>query len=766
MAKKSHIIGTKSVGHDQSFCYLKDGEIVFFCEEERFNRFKKSSNYTSLALQYLVKKFDVQPDDEVFFNNYTDLKTFLFEHDIQNFSLDPVPQISRAQKLRSVHEILTGRNIVYNTFGLGFKDRKVLDGVEHHLLHASSGFFPSPFESAAILSLDGSGDGCSAIIAHGQKNRIGIKHRVVLPNSLGNFYSDITIWLGLGNFGDEGKTMGAASYGDYKKYYDVFRKQIIDFDDDGIYHYRLRDLSELDAILGARTGDPKVMTQRDFDIAATTQKISEEILIRLATFAKKLTGEKYLAMAGGVALNSVANGKILQAKIFDDIWIQPAANDSGLSIGGALWNYYVMQNHPRQIENGEKKWWIQEHIYWGPEFTDAEIESALKEFNLPVKKVDSIEKWTAERLAENKVVGWFQGKMEAGPRALGNRSILANPTHPDMQNIVNNKVKFREAWRPFAPSVLEEDSHFYFTPDYPSPFMILVHDVRPEWQKKLPAITHVDGTARVQTVMKKTNPRYYKMIEEFKKLSGVGMVLNTSFNLKGEPVVMTPRQAIIDFLRTQMDALVLHDYVLEKGSLGDYKTEKIFARFEPIEDNILQVGDGSYLLIDYTESTDAQAQKTFESFLHQAQFRNINLQIIPMSKQSGWYENYKYPFIKKVHESFVTNPNISLENVNELKGVIMYLPASAFSMVCFDGMASAEKLRFFGDQLLGSLPHLDVKFLDAYGVFSNYKEFVLLVGELGTGLTQFEAMEKQVPQHITQTDLYKYVLDVKGRFKQ
>ncbi len=758
-----HIIGTKASGHDQSCCYLKNGEIIYFCEEERFNRYKKSWSYTSWALRDLLSRFHIGKDEPVLYNHYHDLQKYKYEALVQQEALVGKQDAVGMKGIRGKADILVSRSIT--EAGFGQTNVTVTDGVEHHLLHAASAFFPSPFERAAILSIDGAGDACSTIIAHGIRNKIEIKYRIPLPHSLGNFYFFITYLLRLGGVGDEGKTMGAAPYGDWRKYYDLFRDKIIDFDDDGVFILKASSVEDISAVLKGLLADDYKTPMRpvDFDLAATTQKITEECLHNLARFARKLTGERFLCMAGGVALNSVSNGKVLQSGLFDDLWIQPIANDAGLSIGGALWNHYVVQQQERREENGKKMWAVQEHVFWGPESSDEEILRHLKEFGLPIRRIDDIEAWTARQIHANKVVGWFQGRMEAGPRSLGNRSILANPTHPDMKDIVNNKVKFRESWRPFAPSVLEEDCGVYFDSSHPSPFMILVYDVKDTWKDRLPAILHVDGTARVQTVSKTTNARYYRMIEEFKKLSGIGMVMNTSFNLKGEPIVLSPRQAIVDFLRTEMDVLVLHNFVLEKTQLSGYRTNKVRPAFDPLEENIHLLAEGSYLVLDYCGKEN---EPLMETLLYHAQFRHIELDIIPLVKSSEDYRPWqeRFPSIHGVMDNPSATGRLSLGSLEGYRGIICLLPSDPIAMACDCLMEDITIVRSQIDQFLSAAPNLPVWMIGKSHIFTDYRDFVTVTTGLQERLAEMLDLEKKAS--VIPSEYHPFMLDLENRFRR
>lgn len=714
------IIGTKSCGHDASFCLVgQSGEIVFYCEEERFNRSKHNWHLTHQALRYIIEHYKIDQNTPTLMNYYDNLELFKFEPLANNNGQFPVDPKIVAESINTVKEVLESRRLVKDCYG--FTNLKILNDLDHHMTHAASCFFPSPFEEAAILVVDGTGDGFSTLIARGTKNKIEPLFRIPKPHSLGDFYCFITIWLGLGALGDEGKTMGASSYGDPKRFYKLMRDELIDYDDDGVFWVSFNDIKDFERVLGKKE-KPGEMTKKDWDVAAACQLITEEIMLGLSRFAKKITGAKNLCLAGGVALNSVANGKILKAAIFDDLWIQPAAGDEGLSIGGALWNYFVTLDHKREMQNGTPSWWVQEHTYWGPEYGDADIEAALDYFKLPKQKTDNAPAWAAKQLGNDRIVGWFQGRIELGPRSLGNRSILANPSHPEMKDIVNRKVKFRDPWRPFAPSVLEEDCGEYFDSDHTSPYMILVYDVLPHWKDKLPAITHVDGTARVQTVSKKTNPRYYKLIEEFKKLTGVAMVLNTSFNLKGEPIVLTPRQAIADFLRSQMDCLVLGDYILDKNSIANFDGDKVAGYAHPLHENLDKLADGHYVLFDFTSTKNDHA-RCLENLLWAAQHRNITFAIVPIEKTGEEYNELK----KQCPQKFDLLPSpkitgtLSFDPKLKVRGTIALMSVTALHLI--KGLENHAKQLFETFERLRILyPRSTSHILDQRGVIIDAHE--------------------------------------------
>jgi carbamoyltransferase len=454
-----------------------------------------------------------------------------------------------------------------------------LHAVEHHRAHAASAFLVSAFDEAAVLTLDGFGDYASTLLGYGHGNRVGVLDRVLFPHSLGIFYTALTQWLGFPNYGDEGKVMGLAPYGDPELHLSRMRR--IALSHEGRFRLGLEYFTHhtqgvemtwaegspavsrifgprLEEELGPARPAGGEMETRHMDVAASLQARLEELVLELCGSLARSTGSRNLCLAGGVALNAVANGRIRPETPFDELYVQPAAGDSGTAVGAAfhVWNESLDQ--PRGF--------VMRHAYTGPRYDEGEIESALVTAGLEASTVgdDVLYRMVAERIAAGAVVGWFQGRMELGPRALGNRSILADPRRVEMKDVLNARVKHREAFRPFAPSILAERTGEWFDQSYTSPFMVLVYDVLPEKRALVPAVTHVDGTGRLQTVEEAANPRYYRLIREFELLTGVPILLNTSFN-ESEPIVMSPANALDTFAKTRIDLLVLGNHVVRHG---------------------------------------------------------------------------------------------------------------------------------------------------------------------------------------------------------
>ena len=456
---------------------------------------------------------------------------------------------------------------------LGITEHTELHFATHHLCHAASSFLTSPYDESAILTIDAAGEWDCTWLGVGKGLDMTCLKTQHFPNSLGLLYGAVTEFMGFRFASGEGKVMGLAPYGDASRFIDAFRKIVREKPDGGYeidmsyftYHYKGRpkwfSRKFYDVFGPARPQDDDTMSQHYMDVAAALQLRTEEIGLHMANWLQKKTGQKNLCLAGGVCLNSVMNGRILLETDFDNVVVQPAANDAGTALGGCFWLWNTVMRQPRK--------YVFDHAYFGPEIPDADHEAAIKSLITPDtevswQKVDDAPAEAAKLLSEQKIIGWFQGRMEMGPRALGNRSILADPRTAEMKDILNARVKFREGFRPFAPSVLEDQTGQWFETNYPSPYMILVYDVLPAKRPLIPAVTHVDGTGRVQSVSKEHNPRYYCLIEQFGNLTGVPVVLNTSFNIRGEPICLRPEQAIECFLKTGMDALFLGDYMLIK----------------------------------------------------------------------------------------------------------------------------------------------------------------------------------------------------------
>jgi carbamoyltransferase len=439
--------------------------------------------------------------------------------------------------------------------------------VEHHLCHASSAFHLSPFTESAILTVDAQGDGLASGIYRGEGAKITLEKGYRFPRtSIGHFYDCIGEFVGFRPVKDAGKTMGLASYGDPAAYAGRFEKLCsldgngeVRFDLDYMKHERgMRSCRKFVREFGPpREPDESPTDPRFANLAAATQDTLEKAVVHLAEHAKRLTGSKHLCIAGGVGLNSVANGIVLRSGTFEDVWIQPAANDAGLALGAAFDVWHEKLGGPRSF--------TMEHAYYGPGFTDEEIRHSLEISKIPFDPVEDPAAKAAELVAQEKIVGWFQGRMETGPRALGNRSILAHPKRAEMKDIVNKYVKHRESFRPFAPSAVEEEADRFFDISRPVPYMLVIGDVRPEHRDDLAAITHVDGTARLQTVSAKQNPAYHRLIGKVGELTGVPVVLNTSFNIRGEPIVATPEDALRCFFSTGIDELVMGSFRVRKS---------------------------------------------------------------------------------------------------------------------------------------------------------------------------------------------------------
>ena len=591
------ILGISCYFHDSAAALLRDGLLIAAAEEERFTRKKHDYEFPQNAIDFCLKVGKIRGSDldyVVFFE-----KPFLKFERLLLSSMQTFPRshrVFREAMITWLGDKLWIKNLIQKRLGL--PPSKILFS-EHHLSHAASAFFCSPFEEAAILTVDGVGEWTTASLGVGRGTEIKLLKEIRFPHSLGLLYSAFTAFLGFEVNEGEYKVMGMAPFGTPRYVDKVYR--LIRTGSDGsfelnmdyfCFHYSTEQTfnGKFEELFGP-SRDPKArfftsasgypsyfgerpsnyeqlsrQNQHYADVAASIQAVTEEILLKMAQHVHKETGLRRLCMAGGVALNSVANGKILRETPFEEIYVQPSAGDGGGAFGAALYAYHGVLGRPRKF--------VMEHAYWGEEHSPGEIEKFLKENNIRYQRLEDEEKVierVVDRLQEGKVVGWFQGRFEWGPRALGNRSILADPRRADMKDIVNTKIKFREPYRPFAPSVLAERAEEYFVlPDaashYPARFMLYVTDVRDEKRTIIPAVTHVDGTGRLQTVRKEESPRYYRLIETFGQATGVPVILNTSFNLKGEPIVNTPQEAFNTFSRSEMDVLVLGDYVVEKKS--------------------------------------------------------------------------------------------------------------------------------------------------------------------------------------------------------
>lgn len=566
-----YILGINCFTHDAAATLLKDGIPVFACEEERLNRQKHTKAFPKYAIEYALKENDLTINDLDHIAFFFDYKLATINFIKYIFKYFPQSLIFVTADRPSIGmDILTMDQRIKREFNLSSRNNHYkFHYVKHHECHAASSYFVSPFEESAILSIDGWGELTSTWLGKGYDNKFEVISVTNYPNSIGSFYATLTDYLGFQMLSDEYKVMGLAPYGK-PTFKDKF-KELIRFKDNGEIELNLKYFTfwkknwtetkwysdELIKLLGPNRKEEDEITERHMDIAATLQYVTEEAIIHIARNLYKLTKSKNLAYAGGVALNCVANRKILERTAFKNIFVQPAANDAGASLGAALYCYHVILQQPRK--------YLMEHCYLGGEFEDGAITKAIEESGLKPLKSNDIAKEIAKLIADGKIIAWFQGRMEFGPRALGNRSILADPRRADMKDIINAKVKFREPFRPFAPSVLEEKADEYFEGPSHSPFMLLVAPVKESKKNIIPAVTHVDGTARVQTVNTTQNPLYYRLISEFEKLTGVPVILNTSFNVKGEPIVFSPDDAIKCFLKTDIDYLVMANYIIQKN---------------------------------------------------------------------------------------------------------------------------------------------------------------------------------------------------------
>jgi len=560
------ILGLNAFHGDASAALLVDGELVAAVEEERFNRVKHWAGFPAGAADACLNG---RPPDSIAVSR--DPKAYFWR---KAFRVALRPGYWR-RALNRGKNLLRVASVAQR---LGLDGRARLYFVEHHRAHLASAFFCSPFEEAAVVSIDGFGDFSSVMWGMGRGNHIQVKGAVRFPHSLGIFYTAFTQFLGFPKYGDEYKMMGLAAYGEPRSLTDV-RRVVRTVDDQirldldfFVHHTAGVDMTweDCEPVLGTVYsprmiqifGDPRKprteVEPRHADLAASVQQVLEENYFALLNYVQKQTGQKRLCLAGGVALNCAANGKIFDRTDFEDVWIQPAASDAGTSLGAALYLWHQILGKPRSF--------VMRHAYWGGEYDEARIRQALEAAGAGYHRLETEElvDCTAREIAEGKIVGWYQGRMEFGPRALGSRSILADPRRPDMKDILNRRIKYREPFRPFCPSILAERMAEYFEVDYPSPFMITAYKVKPAVRGKIPAVVHADGTGRLQTVDQEVNPLYWKLIKRFEELTGVPVLLNTSFN-ENEPIVNTPEEALDCFLRTHMDLLVMGPFVLYKA---------------------------------------------------------------------------------------------------------------------------------------------------------------------------------------------------------
>ena len=607
----SNILGISAFYHDSAATLIVDGKIIAAAQEERFTRIKHDSSYPFHAIEFTLSYANIKlsdVDQVIFFE-----KPFLkFERLLETyvaFAPKGFKSFCMAMPIW-LNSKLFQKKMLFNQLkrhDKNFKDDKKIFFSDHHLSHAASAFFPSPFEEAIVLTADGVGEWATTTVAIGKANKLEIKKEIQFPHSLGLLYSAFTYYAGFKVNSGEYKLMGLAPYG-APIYENKIKDNLIDIKEDGTFHLDQTYFSyatglkmtnkKFNNLFGQNPRDPKKekLTQFHMDIAASIQKVTEDIMIKLVKSLKKEFNIPNLCLAGGVALNCVANGKILQERIFDNIWVQPAAGDAGGSLGAALALWHIEQNNSRKVNTTDDM----QGSYLGPEYNQKQIEEQLDKAGGKYKilnEEDLIEK-VATDISKGEAIGWFQGRMEFGPRALGNRSILGDPRSGEMQKNLNLKVKYRESFRPFAPSILREDLIDWFDINVDSPYMLMVASIKKnktiemnETQKNLfginklnvkrseiPAVTHVDYSARIQTVHKETNKKYFKLIQKFKEKTNCPIVVNTSFNVRGEPIVNTPLDAFNCFMGTELDKLVIGNCYLDKNNQDlllkkDYKKE-------------------------------------------------------------------------------------------------------------------------------------------------------------------------------------------------
>ena len=606
------ILGISAFFHDSAAALVVDGEIISAAQEERFSRKKHDPSYPHNAIKFVLNHSNLklsEIDYIVFFE-----KPFLkFERLLETYlAFAPKGFASFSMSMPIwLREKLFQKKFLFEKLkehDEGFKDINKINFSEHHFSHAASAFYPSPFKEAVILTLDGVGEWATTTVAIGKENNITMLKEIHFPHSIGLLYTAFTYYTGFRVNSGEYKVMGLAPYGE-PKYKNLILKELIDLKDDGSFRLNMKYFNfatgltmtneKFANLFGQKVRDPKhdLLTQFHMDIAASIQAVTEEIVLRLASSIHKETKINNLCMAGGVALNCVANGKILKKNIFKNIWFQPAAGDAGGSLGAALAFWYQELGKKRKLKENRDD---MKGSYLGPSFSNDEVENKLKSLGVKYEKKDeeNLIISIANELKNKKTIGWFQGRMEFGPRALGSRSIIADPRSDKMQKNLNLKVKFRESFRPFAPSVLRNDVNDWFDLNCDSPYMLLVADVKKSIQipmsekdsrlfgieqlnikrSSIPAVTHVDYSARIQTVHEDTNPRYFKLLKKFKEITGCPVLVSTSFNVRGEPIVCTVEDAFRCFMGTNLDILVCENFILQKSnqvkkSLSNYKDQ-------------------------------------------------------------------------------------------------------------------------------------------------------------------------------------------------
>jgi carbamoyltransferase len=607
-----YILGISAFYHDSAAAILKDGEIIAAAQEERFSRKKHDAGFPSKAVDYCLREAGINIDqlEAVVFYDKPLLKFERLLETYYAFAPKGFASFLMAMPVWLNEKLFLKKKIRDELKNIQLYDKKKLKLLfpEHHLSHAASAFYPSAFEEAAILTIDGVGEWATTTICKGSGKTIEILKQLNFPHSVGLLYSAFTYYLGFKVNSGEYKLMGLAPYGDpneeqTKQFASIIKEKLVNIYDDGSiyldqqyfnYSVGLRMVKDkkFEKLFGfSRRGEEEELTQQHCNLALAIQQVTEEIVVKLAAHAKSITGAKNICLSGGVALNCVANGKLQNSNLFEQIFIQPASGDAGGAVGSALAAHHIYFEKERNISSTMD---AMKGSYLGPSFSTAEIETTIQQFKAVATAFNSREelnKTIAEHIGNGNVIGWFQGRMEFGPRALGNRSIIADPRNPDMQKKLNLKIKYREGFRPFAPAVIAEGVQDYFELHSSSPYMLLVQPVKKELQRavpenynqlsltdklyfqrsSLPAITHIDYSARVQTVHKETNAPFYNLLSAFKQQTGCSVLINTSFNVRGEPVVCTPKEAYQCFMRTEMDYLVMENYFFSKQEQPEWK---------------------------------------------------------------------------------------------------------------------------------------------------------------------------------------------------
>jgi len=595
-----YILGISAFYHDSAACLVKDGEIISAAQEERFTRKKHDHNFPANAINFCLNysKISINELDLVAFYDKPFLKFERLLESYMSYAPRGIKSFIKAMPLW-IKEKLWMKELIKKE--LNYEGKIIFP--EHHESHAASAFFPSPFDEAAILTMDGVGEWTTTSFGIGRENKIELIADIKFPHSLGLLYSAFTYYTGFRVNSGEYKVMGLAPYGE-PKYKDLILKELIDIKEDGSFRMNMEYFDypsglkmtneKFNKLFGGLPRKPETkLTQKEMDIARSIQEVTEEIVLKLGSHVYKETGLKNLTLAGGVALNCVANGRLLKEGPFENIWIQPASGDAGGALGSALIGWY---NYFKNLRKTDPENDSQKGSYLGPEFSDEDILQFLKQNEINFAKIEDeeIPQMISDLIAQEKVIGWFQGRMEFGPRALGARSIIGDARSPKMQTQMNLKIKFREGFRPFAPSVLAEKVNKYFDMKVNSPYMVLVAHIKKDHQKimspeeqqlfgidklnvirsDIPAVTHVDYSARIQTVHKETNKLYYELIKRFDEDYNCAAIINTSFNVRGEPIVCTPEDAYRCFMRTNIDFLVMGNYLLDKTEQKNFNENK------------------------------------------------------------------------------------------------------------------------------------------------------------------------------------------------